>query len=80
MEQLQGEWQYTSGPVTYTITFDGDYCYVTATAAGQSVTNEGPFSVRKEVILIEYTMGDHPVTMPYTYENGELLIYPIETD
>lgn len=79
-QQLQGEWQYTSGPVAYTVTFDGDYCYVSATAGGQTVTNEGPFSVRKEVILIEYTMGDHPVTMPYTYENGELSIYPIETE
>ena len=78
LAQLQGEWSYTSGPTSYVIRFDGAYCYVTATAGGYSISNEGPVSIRRDYVVIEYTTGS-PVRMPYTYENGALSIYPIET-
>ena len=78
VSQLQGEWSYTSGPTSYVLQFDGAYCYVTATAGGYAISNEGPISVRRDYVVIEYTTGNS-VRMPYTYENGEFSIYPIET-
>lgn len=49
----------------------GNRASITVTSPLLTYTEEGTYSVRKEVILFEMDNGCTPV-MPYTYENGEI--------
>ncbi len=55
----------------------GNHVSITVSSPLVSYTEEGTYSVRKEVILFEMDNGCTPV-MPYTYENGEINFEQLE--
>lgn len=70
---------YTEDGASWTITFRGDRVTIEARNAYFGYEEEGNFSVRKEVILLEMDNGCTPV-LPYTYENGEVMGGHVEGD
>lgn len=67
---VQGEWEYTSNNVKYTMLFDGNTFNVTTTAGGTSLNSQGTYVVCKDFVLITYDTGKR-ARIDYTYENGE---------
>lgn len=78
--KLQGTWEYDApaGNTTahYTIVFSGSNVSVSSELVGQTISNSGTFEICNDVILVNYVTGIK-AAMDYTYENGELNLYPI---
>lgn len=78
--KLQGTWEYDApaGNTTahYTIVFSGSNVSVSSELVGQTISNSGTFEICNDVILVNYVTGVK-AAMDYTYENGELNLYPI---
>lgn len=68
--KVQGEWEYTSNNVDYTMLFDGNTFSVTTSAGGASLNSQGTYVVCKDFVLITYDTGKR-ARIDYTYENGE---------
>ena len=81
IEKAQGTWKYTEPGaygLTYALNISGDYMYATVTLLGYPAKNQGSFTVCNDVLLIKYDGGTQGyVCIPYTYENGELKLYPL---
>ena len=70
-QKLQGQWQYSQGAVSYTLTFDGFNITVESVVGGYQLTNKGTYTVCKDLLLVTYENGEQ-ATMDYTYEDGNL--------
>lgn len=75
-QQLTGEWEFQEDKVTYTLSFENGACRVDSAINGTpALSNEGTYSIREKAVLIQYNNGK-AVKLSYTYENGELTMYP----
>lgn len=82
-KHLQGEWEYTDYSSGYSTTnklvFKGDKVTVTTTSMGMRFVKNGVYTVAKNDIFIDYEEANAiDCFLPYTLENGEFAIYPIE--
>ena len=81
IQLMQGDWEYQEDGqygLNYKLSVSDDYVFVTVTLLGDPAKNQGDFIVCNDVILIHYDQGTQGhICIPYTYENGELKLYPI---
>ena len=83
ISKLTGTWEYTeSGQygLYYRLSIDSSTVDVHIELLGYPAENSGPYTVCNDVILVHYTGGTKGyVAFPYTYENGTLRLYPINS-